>query len=155
MDMMKSPRLWWLLRVFVGLVFAYAGFTKLLEPSANFEAALLKYGVFSPQWIPWMAQSVPWVEWVLGSLLIVGYAPRLVSTGTSLLSLAFLMTLGSSRLLLESGSTDCGCFGQSGLHLTLRQVFLLDLFSLVVSLRIFFLEKFPLTVHSLLLKLKG
>lgn len=154
--MTKSDRVWWLLRIFVGLVLAYAGFTKLLEPAANFEASLLKYGVFSPKWIPWMAQIVPWLEWLLGCLLIVGYAPRLVAFGASLLTLSFIVTLASSRLLLESGNSDCGCFGHSGLvHLTMRQIFLVDLFSLAVNLRILFLEKFPLTLHSFLLKRKA
>ena len=126
--------LWICARIFVGLVFAYAGLAKLLEPSANFEAALLRYGVFSPAWIPWIAQIVPWLEWLLGSLTVVGYSPRLASAGISLLSLAFLVTLGSSGLLLEAGQIDCGCFGRSGLHLSVRQIFLVDLVSFAVSL---------------------
>ena len=119
----------------VGFVFAYAGLAKLLEPSANFEAALLRYGVFSPAWIPWIAKILPWFEWLLGSLMVVGYSPRLTSAGISLLSLAFLVTLAASGLLLESGGTDCGCFGRSGLHLSVQQIFLVDLVSLGVSLR--------------------
>lgn len=152
--MMNSDRLWYFLRIFVGLILAYAGFIKLLEPSANFEASLLKYGVFSPKWIPWIAQIVPWMEWLLGCLLIVGYAPRLVALGTSILTFSFLVALASSRLLLEAGNSDCGCFGHTGLHLTMRQIFLVDLLSLGISLRVSFLKKFPLTLHSFLLKRK-
>ena len=127
---------WVSVRVLVGFIFAYAGLAKLLEPSANFEAALLKYGVFSPAWIPWIAQTVPWLEWLFGSFMVVGYAPRLTAAGISLLSLAFLVTLGSSGLLLEAGGTDCGCFGRSGLHLSVQQIFLVDLASLGVGLRL-------------------
>ena len=136
----------------MGLIFAYAGLTKLREPSANFEATLLKYGVFSPAWIPWMARVVPWLEWLFGSLMMVGYLPRLTAGGIALLSLSFLVTLGSSGLFLESGNTDCGCFGRSGLHLSLHQIFLVDLFSLGVSLRMLFLKEFPGSLHSFLVK---
>jgi uncharacterized membrane protein YphA (DoxX/SURF4 family) len=153
MKSLVEEQFWVLPRVGVGLVFAYAGWAKLIEPSANFEAALLKYGVFSPQWIPWLARIVPWLEWMLGSFLVVGYAPRLAAVGTSLLALTFLVTLTSSRLFLESGGSDCGCFGRSGVHLSLRQIFVVDLVSFVVALRLGFLERFPWTFHSFLVKL--
>ena len=146
------PLLWIFARVFVGSVFVYAGLTKLLEPAANFEAALLKYGVFSPALIFWMARIVPWVEWILGSFLVLGYAPRFTARASALLCLAFLVTLGSSRLFLEAGGTDCGCFGNLGLHLNVRQIFVVDLVNLALLLRIAFLKEFPGSVHSFLLK---
>lgn len=154
MKSLTEERFWALARVLVGIVFAYAGWAKLTEPSANFEATLLKYGVFSPQWIPWLARFVPWLEWILGSFLVVGYAPRLTAMGASLLALAFLVTLTSSQLFLESGGADCGCFGRSGIHLSLRQIFVVDLISFVVGLRLCFLERFPWTFHSFLVKLR-
>lgn len=144
--------MWTLARIFVGLLLAYAGFSKLMEPSANFEATLLKYGIFSPGWIPWMARVIPWFEWFLGSFFVLGYAPRVTAFGVGLILLGFLVTLGSSRLFLEAGGTDCGCFGQGGLNLSLRQIFFVDLASLAVSLRVFFLREFPWTLHSFLLK---
>ena len=143
---------WAVARILVGLIFAYAGLTKLLEPAANFEAALLRYGVFSPQWIPGISRTLPWFEWIFGFFLIVGYAPRLTATLASLLSLAFLVTLSSSRLFVESGGADCGCFGHSALRLSVRQIFFVDLVNLVVLLRVACLKAFPGTVHSFLLK---
>lgn len=147
-----SEFFWALARILVGLIFAYAGFAKLLEPAANFEATLLKYGVFPPAWIPLLARSVPWAEWILGSFLIVGFAPRASAALASLLSLSFLITLGASRLFLESGGTDCGCFGQGGLHLNLRQIFAVDLASLVVLIRIALFRSHPWTLDAFLLK---
>lgn len=137
-------------RMLVGLFFAYAGAAKLLEPAANFEAALTKYGVLSPLWVPWIARILPWVEWLGGSFLIVGYAPRFTSALLSLLSLVFLVGLSSSPLFLESGGSDCGCFGQSGLHLTVRQIFFVDLVNFVLTLRMAFLKSWPGTLHSFL-----
>ena len=148
-----SPLFFWVAaRMGVGLIFAYAGWAKLTEPSANFEASLLKYGVFTPQWIPWIARILPWLEWLTGSFLIVGYLPRLAAAGAGLLSLAFLIVLGSSRIFLEAGGTECGCFGQSGIHLSLRQIFFVDLINFAVAFRLAFLDRFPWTLHSFLLK---
>ena len=146
---------WTLLRIFVGVFFAYAGWSKLMEPAANFEAALLKYGVFSPLWIPWLARILPWMEWLLGVFLIVGYAPRLAAWGICLLSLGFLVTLTSSRLFLESGGTDCGCFGHSWLHLSVRQIFFVDLVNFALMLRLGLMENHPWSLHSFLLKRSG
>ncbi len=155
---MKAPwkdGVWVAARIFVGLVFAYAGFAKLLEPSANFEATLLRYGVLTPASIPWIARIVPWLEWILGGFLIAGYAPRLTSVGTAALAVSFLATLTSSKLFLESGTSDCGCFGGGGLHLSLHQIFAVDLVSLAICLRLAALKRFPMSLHSILLKEKG
>lgn len=153
---MKSSSLGWMLaRFLAGLIFAYAGLSKLLEPAANFEATLLRYGVYPPDWIPWMAQVIPWMEWLLGSSLVVGYAPRLSAVASAVLSLAFIVTLTSSHLFLEAGGTECGCFGRSGLHLSLRQIFLVDLCIFLVSLRLSFLKEFPFTLDAILLKRQG
>ena len=148
----SDPKLWCVVRIFIGLIFAYGGLSKLLEPSANFEASLMKYGVFPPHWVPWIARTVPWLEWIFGSFFILGYLPSFAGIGLAFLSLSFLMTLGSSRLFLSSGDTDCGCFGAGGLHLSLHQVFLLDLLNFAASLRLIFMTDFPFSLHSLLLK---
>jgi uncharacterized membrane protein YphA (DoxX/SURF4 family) len=148
---MKSY-LWLAARLFAGFIFAFAGYSKLLEPIANFEATLMKYGVYPPAWVPAMARVIPWLEWLLGTLLFLGYAPRLASAGTALLSLGFIITLGSSPLFLEAGGTDCGCFGQSGIHLSLRQIFVVDLFVFLASLRLVFLKEFPFSLDWILLK---
>ena len=144
--------LWVLARFFAGFILAFAGYFKLLEPIANFEATLLKYGVYPPLWVPAMAHVIPWLEWLLGTLLILGYAPRLVAGGTALLSLGFIITLGSSPLFLEAGGADCGCFGQSGFHLSLHQIFVVDLFVFLISLRLLFLKESSFSLDGILLK---
>ena len=148
----KSVLFWFLARIFVGLIFAYAGLAKLLEPPANFEMTLLKYGVFPPFFIPWMARSLPWLEWILGSFMILGYAPRPMAAALAAFSLLFLVTLGSSNLLLAAGGSPCGCFGEGGLHLSVRQIFAVDLVNSALALRLAFLKEFPWSLHSFLLK---
>ena len=152
----RGDMFWLVARIFVGFIFAYAGLAKLLEPAANFEAVLLKYGIFSPQWIPGLARIVPWIEWLVGCFLIVGYLPRWAAVSASLLALAFLVTLGSSELFLKSGGTDCGCFGKSGwLHLSLRQIFAVDGINFVLALRLSFFTSFPYSLHGFLVKGSG
>lgn len=148
----RNERLWAAARIAVGVVVAYAGFAKLTEPVGNFEAALLRYGVFSPVWIPWIARIIPWVEWILGSFLVVGYAPRATAVSAALLHTGFLVTLTSSKLFVESGGSDCGCFGQGWLRLSLQQIFVVDLIALGVLIRVAMLKEFPLTLHRILVK---
>ena len=148
----KISILWTFARIAVGMIFAYAGFSKLTEPVANFETSLLKYGVFSPLWIPWIARIVPWFEWFFGAFFVLGYAVRSTAIGTTLLSLGFLATLTSSNLFLQAGGTDCGCFGQFGIHLSLHQMFVVDLICFGASLRMILLKQFPFSLDSFLLK---
>lgn len=149
---MKSERVWFVLRILAGPLLAYAGWAKLMEPIGNFEATLIRYGVFPPRWIPWIAATVPWLEWVLGSSLIVGYAPRLAAGGAGLVFFGFLATLTSSGLFLEAGGADCGCFGKAGIHLSVRQIFFVDLAGFFISLRLFFLKRFPWSLDAFLVK---
>ena len=155
MNVLITKRSWVVLRIFVGFVLAYAGFSKLLEPAINFEASLMRYGVFPPAWIPFLSQIVPWLEWILGCFFILGYRLRLTAFGICFLSLSFLVTLGSSRLFLSAGDSPCGCFGAHGLRFTLQQVFLLDLFNFAVALRIYFMKDMPFTLYTLLVKPTG
>lgn len=138
----------------MGVIFAYGGWSKLTEPVANFEATLWKYGVFPPSWIPALARIVPWLEWLLGCFLIVGYATRLAALGTGLLSLGFLITLGASPIFVEAGNTDCGCFGSAGLRLSVRQIFIVDLMALVITARLVWLKRFAGSLDGWLLKPK-
>lgn len=156
MKISRGGAFWIVARIFVGFIFAYAGLAKLLEPAANFEAVLLKYGIFAPSWIPGLARIVPWIEWFVGCFLMAGYLPRWAAASASLVALAFLVTLGSSELLLKSGGTDCGCFGQSGwLHFSLRQIFAVDLVNFVLALRLSFSTSFPFSLHGFLVKGNG
>lgn len=155
MNLQKREMFWVAARVVAGLVLAYAGWSKLAEPAANFEAALLKYGIFSPFLISGIVRILPWLEWILGSFLILGYAPRAASAGAGGIFLCFLVVLTSSGLFLESGMSDCGCFGESGIRLTIYQIFFVDLAALVVTLRLAFMPSFPWSLHAFLLKQLG
>ena len=127
------PAVWLVARIFLGFVFAYAGFSKLIEPIENFRGAVAQYGVVPYSVIPVVAMVMPWVELIFGVFLILGYAPRISALALTLMSLAFLIVLGSSNILTQGGSITCGCFGEGGLQLTMKQIFILDIVDTVIG----------------------
>ena len=147
---LKSP--WLYARIFVGLILAYAGFTKLVEPIENFRGVVASYPVIPYVLSPLIAAVLPWIELFAGVFLIIGYAPRLSAMAAAALFFGFLIVLGSSDALLESGK-DCGCFGQGALiHLTTQQVFVLDLINFLLALKLCSLKDSPLSLDHWLKK---
>ncbi len=142
---------WFLARIFVGLVFVYAGFSKLMEPVENFRAVILQYEVIPYAFAVPIAYVFPWVELIFGAFLILGYAARLSAFVLGLSSLTFLIILGTSNALLEGGASDCGCFGEgSFIHLSTRQVFALDLVNFFLALKLFLTRNHSLSLDEVL-----
>lgn len=140
--MKKSYWPWFAARVFMGLIFAYAGYSKLIMPYENFRGALAHYEVIPYPLTAPIAYILPWCELFFGVFLILGYLPRISAAALGFFSLCFLIVLGASNVLLESGGKDCGCFGQGGpIHLTVHQVFLLDLLNLFLGIKLFSLKE--------------
>lgn len=138
-------------RVFVGFVFAYAGFAKLTEPIENLHGAMAQYQVIPYAWIPFISSILPWAEFLTGVFLILGYAPKIFSACAAFLCFSFLLVLGSSDALLNP-SVHCGCFGQNGIQMTAQQMFILDMVNLVLSLRLYTLPTHPWSLDSFLKK---
>lgn len=140
-----------LARWVLGGVFAYAGLMKLLEPAANFQAALEQYPLLPPVILPFLARFLPWVEWILGMLLVLGYAIRGCTLVLGLLSISFVVVLTAS---FSSGGAlkHCGCFGNSGIPLSGREVYLLDWLNIVLAVFIFWRHDISWSVDSLLRK---
>ena len=150
--MKRDDWIWFAARLFIGLVFAYAGFSKLTEPIENFRGAIAEYQVLPYSWLPFIAAVVPWMEFFSGIFMMLGYAPKITSLVLAFLCFSFLMILGASDAWLE-GSKDCGCFGQGGLiHLSVRQVIALDFFNFLVSLKLFSLKNYPLSLEKWLVR---
>jgi len=141
--------IWFLTRVFVGIVFAYAGLSKLMEPVENFAAVLGNYDLIPAVLVSIFARIVPWLEWVLGGFLVLGYAPKHVARMMAGMTGIFLGVLVYS-FLTGGADSDCGCFGQSGLQLSKKQMFILDIVNFGILLRLSFLDKFSFSVDSLL-----
>jgi len=96
-------------RVVLGGVFLYAAYSKLRNPWMLFAMAIDSYQIL-PVWATEMlGRALPWVELLLGLLLLVGWQARWVAAGASVLLAGFfgVMVVAYSRGL----GIDCGCFG--------------------------------------------
>ena len=150
--MKDSMRLFWGLagRVWVGSVFCFAGYFKLMEPVENFRGVLAQYEILPYAGVSWIASGLPWLELIFGVFLILGFAPRPSSLVLALLSLSFLVVLGISLALHKSVPLSCGCFGEGGIHLTVPQIFFLDLVDFLICLKIFPFKEYPWSLESLM-----
>lgn len=147
----KSYAILFLGRIFVGLVFAYTGFTKVVEPVENFQAAMAAYEVIPSLFIPVLSWVVPWVELVFGFFLIVGYLPRVSAGVLALMSWSFILLILSTRIVTGSLPKDCGCFGEGSLiHLTPIQVVILDICNTLIGIKLVFTQKHPFSLESFL-----
>lgn len=97
-------------RLFVGLVFIYAGLPKLLEP-CEFARSIYAYDLFPASLINVSAIITPWFEVVAGLFLILGiYRRGAAAIITGMLGM-FLLLL--TITFIRGVNFDCGCFAGS------------------------------------------
>jgi len=95
--------------ILLGLVFIVSGLGKLPYHGEFLALILSKSFLTLPQAII-VARWVPWVELVLGSLLIIGIAAKLMAAFSSALIVAFIAN-NSWMISQGLGYEPCGCFG--------------------------------------------
>ena len=126
-----------LLRVVLGGVFIFAGFSKLFLPHAEVVAHMQQYQVLPGWLVSITATFLPWIEVGSGTALLVGFytTPAALLIAVQLLSFSALM-----GIVLAAGIPieDCGCFGNLGLPETPFQVLMRDLIMLVLLLPILY-----------------
>ena len=131
-----------LLRLFLGVIFVYASFDKLLRPAA-FAELIYNYQILPDPLINIASIFLPWLELPLGLLLIFGFwLPGAVLICNSLFLIFFATLIFNSARGLD---IDCGCFSvsagtSSGGHML--WYLLRDVFFLLVGLYLFFLAFF-------------
>ena len=151
----KSYKILFLGRMFLGLVFAYSGFTKLMEPVENFQGGMAAYEVIPYAVIPFLARVIPWIEFFFGAFLILGYLPRVSALVLAVMSWSFVLLILTTRIVTGALPADCGCFGEGSLiHLKPMQVLAMDVFNTVIGIRLALLKAHPFSL-DLLLKSKG
>ena len=98
--------------IILGLIFVTAGVGKLLHQPEAFKIFFTPFLDLLPLIL--MAKAffiwLPWVELVIGLLLITGIAARLVAAFSLLLITAFI-TNNTLNLIKGLGGEPCGCFG--------------------------------------------
>jgi uncharacterized membrane protein YphA (DoxX/SURF4 family) len=96
-------------RLAVGCIFVYAAWIKLREPWALFALSIDAYHLL-PEWaVTLVARTLPWLELMVGLLLLSGRWRRTSTVATSaLLALFFALMV---RAYVRGEAIDCGCFG--------------------------------------------
>jgi len=94
----------------VGLVFAYAGYNKVLD-TETFVSSLLTYELFPHRVASLLAQYLPWLEVLIGLCLISGILRKGGEVLAWLLLAAFFVSIGQAWI--RGLSIDCGCFGEA------------------------------------------
>jgi len=122
---------WLLLRVVLGGTFAVAGFMKLIEPSQNFQLVLEQFSWIPVEALPVLANTIPWIEWIAGGYLLVGFGLRPAAAVLGVLSLSFIVIL-SGPVWTGQGLAECGCFG-AGSGISMNQMYVLDWINFILA----------------------
>ena len=100
-----------LARLFLGIVLIYAGATKIGHPLTA-QRAVQAYEIFPDGLANTIGLALPFLEVILGVLLVLGLFTRPVAIVSTLLMVAFI--IGISQAWARGLTIDCGCFGGGG-----------------------------------------
>lgn len=102
-------------RLVIGGMFVYAAIYKVIDPAA-FAKSIWFYHLVPGKWINLMAIVLPWLEFICGIAVIVGFWHRGAALWSNILLVVFIAALAST--IVRGISIDCGCFraAQSATH---------------------------------------
>ena len=98
------------LRVGIGLIFAYAGVTKLMAAD-QFADNIASFQILPNTLINIFALGLPPIEILAGLMMILGWHYRPANFCILVLTVIFALSLGQA--LARGLQVDCGCFGSS------------------------------------------
>lgn len=98
-------------RVVLGVVLLVAGGLKIGNPLGS-ARAVQAYDVMPFEVAKYIGYALPWLEIVLGLLIVLGLFTRVSALLGGLLMLAFVV--GISQAWARGLTIDCGCFGGGG-----------------------------------------
>lgn len=96
------------LRLVVGTIFLIAGVVKLKGGSSQFLSAIMGYEFVPKYMATLLASFLPWLEVVVGGLLLIGLWSQFSAIVGAMLLLIF--SSGVAISLLRGKDNDCGCF---------------------------------------------
>lgn len=109
-----------------------------MQPTEEFTAIVRAWQILPEPIVTWYAIALPWVEFIAGITLLIGYWQRWSAVITALMLLSFLIAAGINvgrGLVLE----NCGCFGELlKLGDTFQELLWRDLILFVLTLCIVF-----------------
>lgn len=99
------------LRLFLGGMFVYAAWDKVLEP-AGFAMSVRGYKIIPFALSNLFALGVSWTELVAGLMLILGIFTRKAAGAIAILLVMFIVAI--ALVIVRGMTVDCGCFGSEG-----------------------------------------
>ncbi len=100
----------WTVRIAVSAVFAIAAIEKLRAPAA-FVENIANYQIL-PEWSPIAALTIPPVELLAATALLLAPRRWRLAGAATLLGLLAMFTVSLTRAWWIGLNVDCGCFGQ-------------------------------------------
>ncbi|MGG5257296.1 MauE/DoxX family redox-associated membrane protein [Phycicoccus avicenniae] len=98
-------------RLFLGAVLVYAGAVKVGHPLTS-QRAVQGYEILPYDLAGFIGLALPFLEIVLGVLLVLGLFTRPVAVVATLLMVVFV--IGIAQAWARGLTIDCGCFGGGG-----------------------------------------
>jgi uncharacterized membrane protein YphA (DoxX/SURF4 family) len=116
----------WIGRLVLGTIFVYAGVAKLTMPNTHlwpwfilkfsistnltmFQQQVESYKMLSPESASLLAHTLPFVEILVGLMLLIGWRLKIWATLVTLIMIGFLGVV--TRAYLLHMDINCGCFG--------------------------------------------
>jgi putative oxidoreductase len=107
----RERLLHFVVRLFVGATFLYAGVVKIADP-VGFAGSIAAYRII-PYFTSYLVAAVlPWLELLCGLLLVTGFRQRAAAFLLLFLDLVFIAALVS--VIARGLDIDCGCFRAGG-----------------------------------------
>lgn len=105
----RKPLSFWI-QLFLGGVFIFASLDKILHP-LTFAKSIHNYQILSDRLVNLTAIILPWIELILGCLLISGiWLPGAIALVNFLLAVFFAALILN---MVRGLDVDCGCFSSS------------------------------------------
>jgi uncharacterized membrane protein YphA (DoxX/SURF4 family) len=98
----------WACRFILAGIFIYSGYIKQQAP-LEFSGAIAGYKLVPDSLIFPMATYLPWLEMILGGLILVGWKIRYFAAAAAALLLGFIVVL--TITYFRGIDAQCGCFG--------------------------------------------
>ncbi len=131
---LRSSPILFFSRLILGGLFIYASYDKILNPLA-FAQIIHNYRLVPPSLINFPAMVIPWIEFIAGVLLIIGFRARgadLIIAGMLVVYIAML-----TDALTRGININCGCFSTaSGVKSDLAMRIVEDIGMFLLSLQI-------------------
>ncbi|NMB77122.1 MAG: DoxX family membrane protein [Myxococcales bacterium] len=99
-------------RLYLGWVFLYACWHKLLHPG-DFALDIATYQILPLSLVNLMAIVLPWLELIAGGLLVIGFRTR--AAALCILGMMAMFSVAIAIAVARGQEMSCGCFASQGL----------------------------------------